>query len=307
MLKTLFYSICIYLLATVPAGRIYASDYFSNALRIYSEGRFFEASIEFERAIFYENDSNRVWQYQYYKSLCYKGLADYTRALEELKNIKMRTMPDSILMLISYERAVCSFLNNDVNQATREIDEIKLRMRDTLKIIGLIPLNILTLNASGKWKDALILWNYYIKHIGLQDSARILLWEEVNQLYDKNNIPKFYSPLKAENLSTFLPGAGQMYCGAVAEGSFNFLINASLLGFSVWEFYTKYYFTGYFVGLRLFNKFYSGGIHRAGLMAKEKNLQGIKRFNAESSNLMMKVFETMPAGNPGSQELFRYP
>ena len=73
------------------------------------------------------------------------------------------------------------------------------------------------------------------------------------------------------------------------EGSFNFLMNASLIGFAFYEFYTEYYFTGYFVGLGLFNKTYTGGMHRANLLAIDKNLKSMNKFNLAVSSLMLKV------------------
>jgi tetratricopeptide (TPR) repeat protein len=292
MLKTLFCSICIFLLTILSASSLYASDYFSNALRIFSEGRFFEASIEFERAIYYENDSNRIAQYKYYKSLCYKGLAEYDKALGELKSINMHRVPDSLSFMVLYEKALCSYLDNDVNQALRDIDEIRIKFKDTLIYTDILPLNILCMNTRRNWGNALTLWNKYIENSRLQDSLKDIFKKEMVKLYRIENIPRFYSPEKAGNLSRFIPGSGQMYCGSIPEGALNFLINVTFLGYSAWEIYSRYYFTGNFIGLGLFNKFYMGGIHRAYNLAMEKNEEGIKRFNAENSSLMIRIIST---------------
>jgi tetratricopeptide (TPR) repeat protein len=307
MLKAQFCSTCIFLLALFSINRVYASDHFLRAVGIYSEGKFFEASIEFERAIFYEKDSNHIALYKYYKSLCYKGLAKYDRAMEELNSINMKNVPDSIFMVIHYEQILCSYLNNDLNQALHNIDEIYMRFRDTLKILEFIPLDILCLNACREWDNALILWNYYIENSMLEDSAKNDFKQEIYRLYTKKNIPRFCSPGKAAKLSGFLPGSGQIYCGAVTEGSFNLLINATLLFYTIREFYYKYYVTGYMVGGKLFRKFYKGGIRRANLLALEKNDEGIKKFNAENSSLMIRFYNTKSSENPGSSIDFRYP
>jgi tetratricopeptide (TPR) repeat protein len=292
MLKTPFCSICIFLLTILSASRLYASDYFSNALRIFSEGRFFEASIEFERAIYYENDSNRIAQCKYYKSLCYKGLGEYDRALGELKSINIYRVPDSLSFMVLYEQALCSYLDNDVNQALRDIDEIRIKFKDTLIYTDILPLNILCMNTLRNWSNAITLWNKYIENSRLQDSLKSIFKNEIIRLYNIENIPRFYSPGKAGNLSRFIPGSGQMYCGSIPEGALNFLINVTLLGYSAWEIYFKYYFTGNFIGLGLFNKFYLGGIHRAYNLAMEKNAEGIKRFNVENSSLMIRIIST---------------
>ncbi len=292
MLKALFCSTCIFLFTVLSADRFYAPDYFSKAVRIFSEGRYFEASIEFERAIFYESDSNRIVQYKYYKSLCYKELAQYNKALEVLNGINLENVHDTLFMMIRYEQAVCSYFNNDINQALSDINEIRTRIRDTIDSSDIIPLNILCLNALRNWGNALLLWNKYIENYPLQDSLKDIFKTEITRLYDKENIPRFYSPGKAGNLSRFIPGSGQIYCGSIPEGVLNFLINISLLGYSAWEIYSKYYITGNFIGLGFFNKFYMGGINRAYNLAIEKNEEGIKKFNAENSSLMIRIIGT---------------
>ncbi|MDO9341301.1 MAG: hypothetical protein Q7T72_12340 [Bacteroidales bacterium] len=292
MLKTRFFSICIFLCVILSTNRIFASDYYLNALRVFSEGRFYVASIEFERAIFYESDNNKIAQCKYFKSICYKGLGETDKSLEELSEINLFNLHDSLFFLIRYEQALGYYLINDPNQSLWNIEEIKFRFSDSLKTIDIIPLNILCLNALRKWEEAINLWSFFLDNSGLQDSVKNDYKTKINNLYSKRNIPKFYSPKKAENLSRFIPGSGQMYCGAVMEGTFNLLMNASLLGFAFCEFYYEYYFTGYFAGLGLFNKTYNGGMHRANLLAGGKNLEGMNKFNREASSLMIRVIDS---------------
>jgi hypothetical protein len=292
MSKTRFFLICTFLCVTITTNRIFASDNYSNALRIFSEGKLYLASIEFERALFYETDNSKIAQCKYYKSLCYKNLGNSTRALEELNGINVFNLPDSLFFLIRYEQAVCNFLNDDPNQSLWNIDEIRSRFRDSTKTIDIVPLNILCLNSLRRWDEAVNLWNYLLNHSQLNDSEKKDFEVKLNNLYSKRKIPKIHSVNKAENLSRFVPGSGQMYCGAVFEGTFNFIINASLLTFSFFEFYQRYYFTGYFVGLGIFNKTYHGGMHRARILADEKNRQGINKFNFEASSLLVKLLDS---------------
>ena len=297
MLKLRYFLTCIFLLTLFSISRICASDYFSNALRIYSEGRFLEASIEFERAIYYESDTSRIAVSRYYKSLCYKELREYDRALEELGEVNLVSLPDSIFLVFSYEKVLCCYLNEDLNQALFNIDKVYQRFKDTLRILEFLPLNILCLNSCRQWNNAMILWNYYIDNSSLNDSVKISFRQEVNRLYDKKNVPGFYFADKAERLSTYLPGSGQIYCGALPEGLFNLSINGTLLYYAFSQLYNKFYFTGYFVGLKLFNKFYSGGIRRAKSLAVEKNEKGIKTFNLKNSILMNRLFTVNATSN----------
>jgi hypothetical protein len=232
--------------------------------------------------------------------LCYKQLGNKPRALEELNEINVFSLPDSLFFLIRYEQALCNFLNNDPNQSLWNLEEIRSRFQDSVKTIDILPLNILCLNAVRKWDEASRLWNYLINHSELKDSERKEYETKLSTLYNKRKIPKYHSPEKAENLSRFIPGSGQMYCGAVLEGSFNFIMNASILAFSFFEFYSAYYFTGYFIGLGIFNKTYNGGMHRAKLLADEKNQYRINKFNSEASLLLLEV---LGSGHPEKSSL----
>ncbi|MCU0455241.1 MAG: hypothetical protein MUE74_02975 [Bacteroidales bacterium] len=289
MLKELFFSTFVFLLMVLTEGRLYASDYFAHALRIYSEGRYFEASIEFERAIFYEADNHKIAYFRYYKSLCYKNMTEYSRALNELADIDILAVPDSLLFPVFYEKAICSFLAGDEKSAFLEIE--KIRKIDTAFLFAgeLLPLEILCLNTAGRWDNARAQWYVYLECMFRNDSLRNVFMAEVEAIYCKKNIPKFHSTMKAGKLSGFIPGLGQIYCGEILEGTLNFLINVTLLGFTIWELYTKYYFTGYIMGLRLFNRFYTSGIRRAVELAREKNTEVINKFNAANSELMFRA------------------
>jgi TM2 domain-containing membrane protein YozV len=295
MSRTRFFLICTFLCVIFSTNRICAGDYYSNALRIFNEKKFFAASIEFERAIFYETDINRIALFKYYKSLCYKELGDNTKTLEELGSINLFNISDSLYFLIRYQQALSNYLHNNPDQALWNIGELRFRIPDSSKIIEIIPINILCLNATNKWDEAHNLWNYFLENSGIGRDSKSSFKAEIDNLYKKRNLPRFHSPRKAENLSRFIPGVGQMYSGAVAEGSMNFLINASLLSFAAYEFYTQYYLTGYFVGLGLFNKTYHGGMHRANLLAEQKNREALNNFNLKNSSLMIRLIDS---GNP---------
>lgn len=292
MLRTRFFLICIFLCAILSTSRIIAADYYSNALRIFHEKKFYAASIEFERAIYYETDINKIPLFKYYKSLCYKELGENVKSLEELGEINMFNVSDSLFFLIRYQQALINYLNNDPDKSLWNIAEIRSRFPDSTKIVDIIPLNILCLNTTRSWDEAHKLWNFFLDNSAMDNSLKAKFKAEVNNLYNKRNVPRFHSPKKAENLSRFIPGSGQIYSGAVVEGSVNFLINASFLGFALYEFYTEYYITGYFVGLGLFNKTYHGGMRRAGLLAEQKNSTALKKFNLDTSSLMIKILES---------------
>jgi hypothetical protein len=70
------------------------------------------------------------------------------------------------------------------------------------------------------------------------------------------------------------------------------VINAALLCFAGYEFYTEYYITGYFVGLGLFNKTYHGGMNRAGILAEQKNVKGLNKFNSSVGSILIRIMNS---------------
>ena len=52
---------------------------------LYASGKYFEASIEYERMIFNAESKADMYYYKYKKALCYKQLKSFDKALDELQ------------------------------------------------------------------------------------------------------------------------------------------------------------------------------------------------------------------------------
>lgn len=278
----------MYLLILSSGNNLNAAGNLDIALRFYSEGRFTEALIEFERTIFYEADSNNISLCRYYKSLCYKKLSKYDRALNELDMINTEAQADSFFISITHEKILCGYLSNDLTKAMHEISGMYRRIKDTLLLMDFIPLDIICLNNCRQWDNALCLWDFYLDNSNLEDSSRIYFKNKVHDIYAENNRPEYYSPVKAGRLSAFLPGAGQFYCGKAVEGVISMTLNAGLFYLTLKGFFSDYYFTGNFISGKLFLKFYTGGIRRAKNLAEAKSEEEMNEFNTVISKLILE-------------------
>jgi hypothetical protein len=76
------------------------------------------------------------------------------------------------------------------------------------------------------------------------------------------------------------------------------LINAALLYYTFNQLSGGYYLTGYFIGLKLFMRFYTGGVRRAKSLADEKNEEGIRIFNIKNGSLMNRIQYARSSGYP---------
>ena len=258
--------------------------------RLYESGNYFEASIEYERQIFYAQNQTDINLLKYKKALCYKKMGEYGRSLEELQPIFFSNQADSLYQYISYELALCNFLNGDSARALWKIEEYFHQSKDSASFFHFLPIKILALNETMKWEEAKRSFLQFVDMQNLSTEKQAEMEKIVNELYSKKNLPKIKSVKKAENWSRFLPGAGQMYTGNVGEGVINFLINASVLTFAGIQAYNGFYITGYLGGLGFFNKTYHGGIKRAGVLANQTNEKQLSNFNLEVNNELISNF-----------------
>ena len=120
-----------------------------------------------------------------------------------------------------------------------------------------------------QWEEA--------KNLSLQISSSPIYQDSVKILYTELAGLKLKDPSKAETLSYFIPGSGQMYAGKVFRGITSLVLQTGLLGFAGYSFLNGYYFSGTFTGVSLFYVFYMGGARHAEYLAQEYNKNRIAK------------------------------
>lgn len=259
---------------------------------LYDSGNYFEAAIEFERMIFQAKDLSEINFYKYRKALCYKKMNQFDQALNELQPIYFSNTRDSLYTLVCYEQSLCFYLNSEPERALWKIDEFMHRSPDSASFQYFLPLKILCLNATFQWNEARESFLQFVDMQNFSIESKLEKEQIVMNLYKKKNRPRMKSVKKAEHLSRFFPGSGQIYAGVGSEGIINLLINASILTFAGFQVYNGFYITGYLAGLGFFNKTYHGGIKRAGVLAAQQNKEIIVGFNDKITKLIITNFES---------------
>lgn len=257
---------------------------------LYRTGKYFDASIEYERLIFHAESLVDINYFKYRKALCYKKMNQFEQALRELQPIYFSNSEDSLYHLVCYEQSLCFYLNGEPARALWKIDEFFHRSADSASFQNFLPIKILCLNATLQWEEAR---NSFLQFIDIQNFSpenKMKIEQIVKDLYGKENRPRIKSVREAENLSRFFPGSGQIYAGEGSEGIINFLINTSILTFAGFQVYNGFYITGYLAGLGFFNKTYHGGITRAGVLASQRNKELIVNFNSKITALILSNF-----------------
>lgn len=262
----------------------------SKADSLFSMGRYFEASIEYERLIFYAAGNENNLSLKFRKGMCYRQLKDYNRAIEEFQSIYFTDFNDALYKQVCYQQSLCYYLNGEPSKALWKIDEYFHRSIDSVSFGVFMPVKLFSLNATNQWQQAKQCFNEYVRLQKFSPEKEQEVLKIVNSLYSKKTLPRVRSAEAAENWSRFIPGAGQIYAGEPTEGAVNLLINSSILFFAGYQLYYHYYITGYLVGLGLFNKTYHGGMKRSVILTLQKNKEQLINFNLKVSSVIQEQF-----------------
>jgi tetratricopeptide (TPR) repeat protein len=263
-------SIFLFVIFTIEAQK--TDLLFKKADSLAVSGNTTGSAVEYERIVFlaYNVDSQRKAIYK--KAMVYKNAGKYTEASETLERLNIRNPEDTLFAQKNYQLAFCQYMNGNYKDAinTIELYEAVASKENTIRP-QILTVKIFCYNHLFEFDKAIETLTKLEKLSNTNGN-----YKKIKNMYV--NLPKYKDPEKARHLS-LLPGLGQAYCGEIVEGSINFLLNASALGFGAWQVWNGYYFTGYVVGVTLLQKFHSGGQHRAEIIAREKNIENAAKFN----------------------------
>ena len=292
--KIKFFLICISL--CVISSNSKASSHKADSL--FNSDNYFEAAIEYEYQLYQSIDAELYNWYHYRKALCYKQQKQFKKANQELQVIYFRNTNDPLFAKVAYQHALCLYLTNDYQKALWKIDDFTFATKDSSVFAHFLPLKALIYNELFEWDKAYNELSRYALYV--EGDNRQLFLDNIALLYGKKHRPKIVNVKKAQDLSRFFPGAGQFYAGKPGEGTLNFLIQLSCMafgahqlsnGFTSFQFWNAFPFTGYLGGIGLLSKVYVGGIVRAGVLAEQANHDRLNAFNHEVNQLLLQTFE----------------
>ncbi len=202
------------------------------------------------------------------KAYCYKHQNEFQKAAETLKRAYPAASSDSISYLIGYESALCNYLSSDYSKAKLSLIQLKNRFPPNEEKIQILYLEVLIAHEMEQWEEA---ESKILRSDNFSDNFK----DSIKTMYHEMEAIKLKDPAKAETISRFIPGAGQMYAGKFLRGLTSMVIQAGLLGFAGYSFLNGYYFSGTFTGVSLFYVFYMGGARHAEYLAIEYNKEKI--------------------------------
>ena len=246
---------------------------------LFAAGNFFEAAIEYERAAFMaEGNIDRTYALLG-KAGCLKQTGRYADAEHCLERINYQNLTDTLVFTSHYQSGLCSYLAGDLGNAENHLLQIQHFVSDSVLSRPSLVLYSFVLNELGRWAEAK---EKLLKLISLSPypaQQKDSLNKIVDRLYVPKNYPHLKKISKAQLLSTFLPGAGQMYAGYFWEGVTSLSIQIAAIGFVGYNIIIRHYFTAFTIGTGIFQRFYFGGINRLDYLVGKKNHALLRNYN----------------------------
>lgn len=257
----------IYIFLCVPFS---TEAQFVKADSLFSVGNYNLASLEYERVIFRSKSPDEINLALYKKGIAQKSLGRHKEAYQTLGRVNLFLKQDSLNFFTRYELALNAYLAEDYPTALSQLKQIEYFFKGD-RYNGILFLHILTLNELRKWDEAKVKYEAFEKVNPTTITAK-----EAYKFLDKL---KLKNPERAENISYFLPGVGQMYAGYFGRGLLSGVLQALCVAYGAYGLYDGYFFTGGVAGIGLFWSFYSGGARHAKYLAEKKNEEITKKHN----------------------------
>lgn len=261
--------IFFFLLTTPHFLQCQSSFQIAYAESLASTKQFASAVTEFKRFIFFNPRDNEVHRALTGLGNCYREEGEYDQALSYFQNSLAYAREDSAYDAASLEIALTYLQAGALDSGLLEVERILISNSTSSLIKRTLFVKFLALVKKHNWDDALSAFHQYIQHDPsiLSDSARFVIQ---TALIDARSSSAFSSE-KAQWLSTFLPGLGQLYAGDLKNGLNALALNAMLGCFVVSLLQSHAYFDGFTLFTGAFLRYYLGSRFRAGLIANERN------------------------------------
>lgn len=228
-----------------------------------------EAITEYKRYAYHFENSNILDSVYLQIALSYRYLGDINNSNKFLDSSLAKLNSHTTATQISIEKAINFLVEDDCNSASIILEDVL--QTDDLKAIkqAFFYLTVAdVLNAD--YKNAKLRYISYM-HLDSGNQAGSNHMRVISLLDSASNI-KYKDPKKAKLLSSFLPGAGQIYCDACLKEVLNaVIINGSsifLITFSI--------INAHYVNAILFaffeQLFYSGNRYKAEIICENYNM-----------------------------------
>lgn len=278
-MTTRFYLTCIFLCAvyTINAQPAVLHD----ADSLFQQHKYFEASIAYERILFSDSNAEQTLYAVKQKIQCLKQQRLFTQAITFIQASRNERLPDSVNYRLYYEQTLCAYLAGNFENALSVVEQVRFSYPAYKDDPKLLLLQILSLNELQQWTQASQVYN-----------SLIILKHPTDTLQSPYlNLPHLKNKDKAQWLSTFIPGGGQVYAGKPLEALVSIIAQGAGIYFGIVSFQQHYYIATWLAGAGLFGSFHLGGVRRSETLVEQYNHKKMVEFNGKVREQLLKVME----------------
>jgi tetratricopeptide (TPR) repeat protein len=274
-----------YLLLLVAVSLRAKDRVFELADKFFDFGFYDEAITEYERYIHFDNPEKDI-SYAYYKiGLAYRNMRALGKSTDAFETSAQCASGDSCRDERKIDIAVNNIARGRYNEAKflllklLSFSEHSVIRRKSALFLGIA--NLYTF----QWESAEEMLETYFEEGGNSKFAR-----SVDSLLSSAEKLNYKSPTTAKWLSTFIPGAGQIYAGNAGDGINAMALNGSIIYFIVYKLLKEEYGNAYIIYFFLFRRYYFGNIYHAGKETMEYN-RNLNEETADSIFTLLKKIE----------------
>lgn len=229
----------------------------SLALRYEAAGMYEAAITEFKRYMFFHPDDENIAHIQALVARCYRSAGDTSRAAENYISAIRSVDNDSLKQALRLDLATTYIAAGKQDLARLTLSRVNNEAEETSTLRRASFLEAMAAIYDFRWQDARSAFHRYAHY--QCDSAfarRIDRWAD-SVFADAEDVP-YRSPSTAKWLSSFIPGAGQIYAGEFWTGLNALALNAVMLSFVVDAAIDGRYVALATTHLPFFYRYYSG-------------------------------------------------
>jgi TM2 domain-containing membrane protein YozV len=218
-----------------------------------------------------------------------KQLGEFADAVRVLQRISHEKLDDTLSCSVSYQVALCTYLQGEHARAQDALEQLYLSVADSTLTAPSLMLYALALNEERKWSEAKDKMLKMISCSKLDPAAADSLTRMVNEMYDPRNYPKLKNVKAAKVLSFIIPGSGQVYAGSVGQGIASMVLQAAAITFTVYSFNAGTYITSAGAGFSVFGRLYGGGGRNAERIAMRTNYERAMKYNDQLKKQVIAI------------------
>ncbi len=234
-------------------------------------GNYYDAITEYKRYIYFNRDGQGTdISNAYYKmAISYRNRKEWDQALISMDQSIKTAKTEKEQMERRIDIAVIQISRKKYSAAEHVLLELERSANDKDIMEKSIFFRGICAVYEYKWEEAKSIFEMYYKTCS--DMEMFSKKDDIMSLLNRACQMKYKSPSLAKWLSIFIPGAGQIYCGNVADGINALTINV-LAGYPmVHHFIKNEYFDSIFYYFILFRRYYKGNKYSAQKLAVQIN------------------------------------